>query len=79
LGDQCDNTRARRRELQLPQLKGSLLGASAEAAMELPIFRQNVNLVCPRCQEDLAPRMMLTAARDSAVGRLIFFGGIGLD
>jgi hypothetical protein len=41
--------------------------------MELPIFRPNVNLVCPRFQEGLAPRMMLTAARGSAVGRLIVF------
>jgi PAS domain S-box-containing protein len=41
--------------------------------MELPIFRPNVILVCPRFQEGLAPRMMLTAARDSAVGRLIIF------
>jgi hypothetical protein len=30
--------------------------------MELPIFRPNVNLVCLRFQEGLAPRMMLTAA-----------------
>jgi len=47
--------------------------------MELPISGPNVNLLCWRCQEGLAPRMILTAARDSAVGRLIFFGGIGLD
>jgi hypothetical protein len=41
--------------------------------MELPMFRPNVNLVCPRFLEGSAPRMMLTAARDSAVGRLIVF------
>jgi hypothetical protein len=47
--------------------------------MELPVFRPNANLVCGRCQEGIAPRMMLTVARDSAVGHLMSFVGIGLD
>jgi hypothetical protein len=32
------------------------LGTGVEAAMELSIFCPNVNLVCPRCQDGLAPR-----------------------
>jgi hypothetical protein len=67
------NAITRRLAVKSCRLKRSLLGASAEAAMELPVPRPNVSLVCLRCQEGLVLRMMLTGARDSAVGRLIFF------
>lgn len=57
---------------------GGALGSYLTTSSELPISPPNVNFVCRRRQEGLAPRM-ITAARDSAVSRLIFFGGIGLD
>ncbi|MGB5181521.1 MAG: hypothetical protein WBO12_04940, partial [Xanthobacteraceae bacterium] len=46
--------------------------------MELPISGPNVNLVYRRCQEGLSAADD-TNRSDSAVGRLIFFGGVGLD
>jgi hypothetical protein len=46
--------------------------------MELPISGPNVMLVYRRCQEGLSAADD-TNRSDSAVGRLIFFGGVGLD